>query len=68
MVAGVANFFSNLRSCVKSVIQALRRTNLLRSLPATDPFVDVRLDLLRSSSETVIGTEYLFVILDRFSK
>lgn len=68
MVADEASFFSNCPSCAKGKIQGRRWTNLLGLFPATDPFVDVYLDLLGPRPETDNVNEYLLVIVYRFTK
>lgn len=45
MVVDVYAFVANCPACAKGKVQGRRRTNPMRLFPATEPFVDVCLDL-----------------------
>lgn len=68
MVIEVYAFVANCLLCARRRVGPRRRTNYMKSFPATEPLTDLSIDLLGPLPRTKVGNEFLLVIVDRFSK
>jgi len=68
MAAEVYDWMASCASCAPNSIAPIRRTEMLKLFPATDPVASLSMDLLGPLTGTKTGNFFLLIIVDRFSQ
>ena len=68
MAADIQSTVRNCHACAKNRIRLRKRTNPLKTFPATVPLRHVSIDILGALKKTKRGNRWILVMTDRFTK
>jgi len=68
MVTDIYNTITKCTTCAQNRLSLRRRTSPLTLFPATEPFIDLSVDIFGPIPATRAGNRFILVITDRFSK